>query len=100
VLDGIGYLWSGEDKLASLEDLSFARYLRENGVSFDQTLGVLQNPIVSIRAEDGSTFETNLILHTAYDSYPAALEKFRRIESQVLIRAAERRNPRSLIAPT
>ena len=85
ILDGIGYLYGKGGEHIPLEQLSFAAYLKQQGVAFDEIAGILKHPIMHFCREDGSFFESNLYEYTRLDSYPAALAKYRQIDSQVII---------------
>jgi hypothetical protein len=85
ILDGIGYLYDKDGGHIPLEQLSFAAYLKQHGVSPDEIAGILKHPIMHFCSDDGSFFESNLYEYTRLDSYPTALAKYRQIDSQVII---------------
>lgn len=70
--DGISFLWDEQGRSVGLEQLSFARYLRERGVSMEAVRHLLQNPIVILKNDEGKTEEISIIDYTRGTSYSEA----------------------------
>jgi len=82
ILDGLGYLCFPDGRRAEMDELSYARYLRANGLGYDDIYALLRNPIACFERADGVTVEEDLLAYTMFDSYREALSKVRRMQSQ------------------
>ncbi len=83
VLDGISYLYPVKSIGLKLGDLTFAKWLLEQGVNVDELGCLLMNPIVEIEDPDGRIREENFLFSTQYLSFEEALAKFKSVIQRV-----------------
>ncbi len=75
ILDGLGYIYTEQDRRVSLGDLSFFGYLFECGCRETDVLAALHQPIMTFRTEKGPV-ERHLFDYTYEDSFERAFDKF------------------------
>jgi hypothetical protein len=83
-LDSRSYLCSPGGTFLGLSGSSFANYCFAHGIDEETLHGLLDNPICRF-AEGNRRVEEHLFSYTQHDSYGAAMEKARRITSQLWI---------------
>ena len=88
-LDSRSYLCAPGGKFLGLSGSSFANYCFAHGIDEATLHGLLDNPICRFAAGEGDdgnrSVEEHLFSYTQHDSYEAAIEKARRITSQLWI---------------
>lgn len=87
ILDGLGYLVDGNGSPHPVEDLGFARYCSNSGISTKALLGVIQNPLFGWVNRQGVYFEDDVFRMTEHATYRAAIERLDTAVTQVLLRA-------------
>ena len=84
ILDAEGYLYFPGGTHCSLEQIRYAAWLVEHGISREMIHGILHHPIMQFRLPDGGVAEEHLFVYTAGDSYDGALAKLKTAVSQLL----------------
>lgn len=84
ILDGMGYLYASGGEPVPLEDVSFCRYLLEQGAGINEITGALRNPVALFADNNGELIEESLVNYTFHDSYAEAYRKFRSMVAQYL----------------
>ncbi len=80
LLDGLGYLYRENGEHVPFEDVSFARYLLDNGVPMQVILNLVKFPVVVM--DNGR--EVNFFRLTRGSDYRHCLDVLRRIRSQYI----------------
>ena len=86
IRDALGHLYTPENDHVPVEELTFCSFLMENGFSTREIIGAIRNPVVRIRTKSGKVAENYLFALTANETFEGALDKFSRIDSQVITR--------------
>ena len=80
LLDGVNHLFTADKQTAQFEDISFGRYLLDNGVTSERTREIINNPMGIFRDTDGKTTEDTIFNYTQFDDYHTAFEKLHALE--------------------
>ncbi len=90
ILDGIGHLYDRDGRGVDVDELSFGRFLRKNGVEKKHIEGLLHHPIVRYIGDDGAEDEGDLFSLTQHTGYKQALALLNRVFAQVYVQPADR----------
>ncbi|MDC7228279.1 MAG: hypothetical protein PQJ61_16070 [Spirochaetales bacterium] len=85
LLDCSGFLYNSDLKNIPLSEVTFGRYLLENGVEIEQIEGALYHPIMYFKPDNGSFVENDIYSYTKDLSYAEALERFKTVFLQRVI---------------
>ena len=72
VLDALGFLYRPDCSHVPLESLCFSRFLLGRGISKEEILNILENPIRRLRHPDGTETENDIFTFTAGMDYEDA----------------------------
>lgn len=86
LMDCSGFLYDSDFKNVSLDQVTFGRYLIENGVGLEQIEGALFHPIMYFSLGEGEFVENDIYSYTKDLSYEEALERFKTAFLQRVIR--------------
>ena len=84
IRDALGHLYTPEDEHVPVEELTFCSFLMKSGFSTREIIGAIRNPIVRIRVKSGRVAENYLFALAANETFEGAMDKFSRIDSQVI----------------
>jgi hypothetical protein len=79
ILDGIGYVYTTEDRHIPYHDLSFYAFLKAHDIGDERIMAAVHDPIMTFHTPEGS-FENNLFDYTIECSFPEALAKLRQAD--------------------
>ena len=86
LLDCSGFLYDRELKNVPLDQVTFGRFLIEHGVSLKEIEGALYHPIMYFKEAEGEFTESDIFSYTKDLSYEEALERFRTVFLQRVMR--------------
>ncbi|TFG65343.1 MAG: hypothetical protein E4H36_00275 [Spirochaetales bacterium] len=72
VLDAIGYLYRGDGSHVPLNDLTFCRYLLSKGMTLEEIIVLIKNPVMRFRISPSETREEDIFTFTRDQSFSEA----------------------------
>ena len=77
LLDSSGFLYDRESKNVPLDEVTFGRFLVENGITLEQIWGTIRHPIMYFRESEHKFVENDIYSYTRDLSYADALIRFK-----------------------